>query len=145
MSLIISAYIALFLGSFAAATIVPFPSEGLLIGYFQMDYSVWVCVAIATIGNTIGGLTNYFIGKLGSSDRVLKRCKLDEDKLEKWYLRSSKWGHYLGLVAWLPIVGDPMIVALGFFKTNFWPLALFTFIGKLLRYLVIAIIYLTLA
>ena len=142
MDLIIFEYLALFAGSFVAATLIPFPSEGLLIGYFEMNYSIWLCVAVATIGNTLGGLTNYFIGRFGSSEKVLKRFKLNDNRLEGWYAHSSKWGHYLGLLAWIPIVGDPMIVALGFFKVKFWPLAVFILVGKLLRYVVIALVYL---
>lgn len=134
--------IGLFGGSFVSATLIPFPSEGILIGYFELGYSVWACVAIATVGNTMGGLTNYAIGRFGSSELIVKRFKLNEKRLNAWEKRFSKYGHFIGLLAWLPLVGDPMIVALGLIKVRFWPLAAMIFVGKLVRYIVLALIYL---
>ena len=142
MELISWGYFGLFGGAFLSATLIPFPSEGLLIGFFELKYPIWTCVIIATIGNTLGGLTNYLIGRFGSSETMLKRFKLDENRLSKWNIRSDKWGHWLGLLAWVPIIGDPMLVALGFFKSRFWPLFFTVLIGKLLRYMVLAWIFL---
>lgn len=135
-------YLGLFFGSFLSATLVPFPSEGLLIGFLNLDYSIWLSVSIAAVGNTLGGITNYYLGRFGSSQKVFKRFKINEKKLEKWNARSIKYGHWLGFLAWIPIIGDPMLVALGFFKSKFWPLLVTVFIGKLSRYLILTWIYL---
>ena len=135
-------YLGLFGGSFLAATIIPFPSEGLLVGFFELDFHIWWCLGIATVGNTLGGMTNYFIGRFGSSKRVMTRFKRNPENLEKWNKRSQKYGHWLGLLAWLPIVGDPMLIALGFLKSKLWPLFLTVLIGKFARYLVLTWIYL---
>ncbi|MFT4601229.1 MAG: membrane protein YqaA with SNARE-associated domain [Arenicella sp.] len=134
--------IGLFGGSFVSATLIPFPSEGLLITFFEMGYPVWLCLSIATTGNTLGGLTNYAVGRFGSSDLIKRKFKLDEERLNAWNKRFSKYGHFIGLLAWLPIIGDPLVVALGFFKVKFWPLAFMVLIGKFARYFVIAWFYL---
>lgn len=143
MDIISWGLVGLFSGSFLSATLIPFPSEGMLIGYFELGYSVWTCVFVATTANTLGGLTNYALGRFGSSEYIVIRFKLNEKKLNNWAQRFSKYGHFIGLLAWLPIVGDPMIVVLGFFKVKFWPLALMILIGKFLRYVALAMIYIS--
>ena len=134
-------YFGLFGGSFAAATILPLASEVILLGFFNLGYPIWLCVAVATVGNTLGGVTNYLLGRFASSEKVLHRFKLNSDRLNKWETRTQKWGHFLGLLAWIPFVGDPMIVALGFFKAKFWPLLAMMFIGKLIRYVIIGLLF----
>ena len=131
----------LFGGTFLAATLIPFPSEGILVGFFLAGFPIIPVLIIATIGNFLGGLTNYFIGKAASSESLQKKFKLNKNKLEKWEKHFSKWGVYLGLLSWIPFVGDPMIVALGYFKVKIIPLSIMMFIGKFLRYLIITLIF----
>ncbi len=134
-------FFGLFGGTFIASTLIPLPSEGILLGFLMAGFPIIPSLIIATAGNFLGGLTNYYIGKLGSSETLLKKFKLDEIKLAKWEKRFSKWGIYLGLLSWVPFVGDPMVVALGFFKVRIIPLSIMMLIGKFLRYLVITLIY----
>ena len=134
-------YGGLFAGAFLAATLVPFPSEALLAGALGLGLDPIVAVTVATIGNTLGGLTNYGLGYLANNDKFLTRIGIQMDRTHKWEKRSNRWGYWLGLIAWLPIVGDPMLVALGFLKTRFWPLSLMVFIGKLVRYCVLAYLF----
>jgi len=133
--------IGLFAGTFIAATLLPLPSEGLLIGFLELGYGYVPVVLIATLGNFLGGFTNYYIGYYASSDKMIKRFKLNQRKLAHWRLRLSKWGIWLGLLSWLPFVGDPMVAALGFFKVKIVPLSIMMFIGKFVRYIVVAYAY----
>lgn len=135
-------YFGLFSGSFVSATLVPFPSEGLLVAFFGLNYPVWICVIVASIGNTLGGLTNYFLGKFAGSQKMIEWLSLNEKKIANWKRKFSKYGYLMGLIAWVPIVGDPMLLALGFLKVKFWPLLFTVFVGKALRYAVIALVYL---
>jgi len=134
-------YGGLFLGSFLAATLLPFPSEALLLGALELDMNMWGALALATLGNFLGGMTNYGIGYYANSDVVLARFKIDRRRILRWEKRSGRWGYWLGLMSWLPIVGDPMLVALGFLKTKFWSLCITVFVGKLIRYCVIIWLY----
>ena len=133
--------IGLFAGTFIAATLLPLPSEGLLIGFLELGYDHLPVIAVATLGNFLGGFTNYYIGYYAGADKMIKRFKLNQRKLAHWRLRLSKWGVWLGLLSWLPFVGDPMVAALGFFKVKILPLSVMMFIGKLLRYIVVAYAY----
>ncbi len=135
-------YGGLFLGSFLAATLIPFPSEALLVGALGLGLDPVLAIALATLGNFLGGMSNYGLGYLANNKKFLPRFGLRMEKVKRWEQRSEKWGFWLGFIAWMPIVGDPMLVALGFLKTRFWPLCSTVFLGKLIRYCVIAWIYL---
>ncbi|MBI3134046.1 MAG: DedA family protein [Bacteroidetes bacterium] len=135
-------YFGLFIGCFLSSTLLPFPSDVIVIGIYELGYPVVPCLVIATIANLLGGLTNYYIGYKGNTEKLIQKFKLNRDKLNAWEKRLSKWGIYLGLLSWVPFIGDPMIAALGFFKVRFFPLALMMLIGKFIRYLVLTLVYL---
>lgn len=131
-------YAGLFLGAFLAATLIPLPSEALLVTGLGLGMNPFVAIGVATIGNFLGGMTNYGIGFWANNEHFLSRLGLLTEKVKRWELRSKRWGYWLGFIAWLPIVGDPMLLALGFLKTRFWPLCTTVFLGKLIRYCAIA-------
>ena len=133
----------LFLGTFLSATIVPFLSDLILIGFYEAGYPIIPSLIVATIGNLLGGSTNYFIGLGAGKATLLKKHKLSEKRLGKWKRRMDKWGLYLGLIAWVPIIGEPMTIALGFFRIRFWPLFCMMLIGIFTRYCIETLIYLS--
>ena len=117
----------LFLASFAAATLIPLPSEAALFAYLKaFPERTVLAVAVATIGNTAGGMTSYLLG------RFLPPKKLKHIESVK------KHGVPTLLLAWLPIVGDALCVAAGWLRMN-WILALaFMAAGRLARYIAVA-------
>jgi len=133
--------IGLFGGTFIAGSIIPFPSEALVIGSYELGNSFWTVLIIATLGNFLGGLTNYWIGYKSNSAGLKKRFKLNETKITNWERRLNKWGVWLGLLSWVPFVGDPMVGVLGFFKVPLPLLSVMMFIGKFLRYFVLLWLY----
>lgn len=141
MDLIELGLIGLFIGTFLAATIVPFPSEITVIGAYEVGLPITQVLIVATAGNLLGGLTNYFIGYFSHSERLITRFKLNQNKIDQWERRLGRWGSYLGLISWLPFVGDPMVAVLGFFRVKFFPLAFMMLIGKFTRYAVLTMIY----
>lgn len=134
-------YLGLFFGSFLAATLIPFPSEALLVTGLSLGMHPLIAITVATLGNTLGGLTNYGIGYFANNDLLLTRFGVNPERIHRWEQRSKRWGYWLGLIAWVPIIGDPMLVILGFLKSRFWPLCLTVFVGKLVRYVLIALFY----
>lgn len=130
-------FFGLFCGTFLSSTLIPFPSEALVIAMYTLHPQFWLILTVATLGNFLGGLTNYYIGLKSNSEKLKKRFKLDETKIAKWKLRLDKWGIFLGLISWFPFIGDPMVAVLGFFKVKFFPLAFMMLVGKFLRYFVI--------
>ena len=127
-------YIGLFIGSFVAATIVPFSSDVLLVGILAAGGNVWLSVLVATVGNWAGGLTSYWIGWIGRWEWIEKYLKLDAKKLQKvqdWIAGKGSW---MGFFVFLPGIGDFIAVALGFLRANVWIVAISMFLGKAIRY-----------
>jgi membrane protein YqaA with SNARE-associated domain len=141
MDFISLGYIGLFLAGFLSATILPMNSEGVLLILLSQSFDPWSCLIIATIGNSLGGLTNYFLGKLGNP-LWFKRFGVKEEKLISFEYRIQKYGYWLAFFSWLPFIGDPMTIALGFFRVPFWKVTFLIILGKFLRYLVLILPFL---
>lgn len=132
--------VGLFIGSFLAATVVPFSADVLLIGMLVAGGSPWVVVGIATAGNFLGGLTSYAIGRIGKWEWI-EKLGVKPETLEKHKARIDKYGAWIALLSWVPFVGDVFAVALGFFRVKFVPSAIFMFIGKAGRFVMWYLIY----
>ena len=133
-------YLGLFLGSFLAATIVPFSADVLLIGMLVAGGSPWLVIGIATAGNFIGGLTSYGVGRIGKWEWI-EKLGVKAETLERHKAKVDRWGAWLALLSWVPFVGDIFAVALGFYRTKFVPSAIFMLIGKFGRFVMWYLIY----
>ena len=126
------AYASLFGSSFLSATLLPGSSEALLIALLiAKKTSVYGLLLAASLGNTLGGLTNIFLGRL-----------LPLKRQGRWHDTAMTWLHRLGpaalLFSWLPVVGDLLCVLAGWLRFAWLPAMLFLAVGKTLRYIVIA-------
>ena len=121
-----------FVASFLAATIVPLASEAVLFAYLKLypDQLPWA-LALATLGNTLGGLTSYAIGRVMPAQA---QKKLDPRVLEKF----RRYGSPLAFFAWLPVIGDAFCVAAGWLRLNWLAVTAFMAAGRGLRYWVVA-------
>ncbi|MBQ3734879.1 MAG: DedA family protein [Bacteroidales bacterium] len=128
----------LFLGCLLSATVIPFSSESLVAGALLLDYSPWTVILVATLGNTIGGMTCYLLGWLCKWSWIEKWLKIKEESLAKAQAKVGKYGSLAALLTWLPVIGDVIAVALGIMRTRIGPTILFMFIGKGLRYMAVA-------
>lgn len=118
----------LFLSSFLAATLLPGGSEAVLFGVLQINPGLlWPALALATLGNTLGGMSSYLLGRI-----------LPERKPAKWLNFMHRYGSPALLLAWVPLIGDALCVAAGWLRLNAVYAAVFMAVGKLARYLVIA-------
>ncbi|MBP6090588.1 MAG: DedA family protein [Crocinitomicaceae bacterium] len=126
-------YIGLLISSFLSATILPFSSEGVLMLLLKSGFNPTLCLLFATIGNSLGGLTNYTIGYFGNP-LWLKKIGISEVKIRSFELKIQKYGVWLAFFSWIPFIGDPLSIALGFFKTGFWKFTFLMILGKFIRY-----------
>ena len=141
MDLITVGFTGLFIVTFLSATILPLSSEMFLLLMLSQGYDPLTCLFVATIGNSLGGITNYGIGRLGNPN-WLKKTGVTEDKLLKYNTSISKYGSWLAIFSWVPIIGDPLIICLGYFRVSFLKVLFLLVIGKFLRYLFIVKFYL---
>lgn len=129
-------YVGLFFTSFLSATILPLSSEGILLLMLSQGYDPTLCLLVASIGNSLGGLTNYALGLLGKPN-WLKRFGISHMKIRSFEHRIQTHGYWLGFFSWVPFIGDPLSVALGYFRVSFWRFFGLMVLGKVLRYAVI--------
>ena len=127
-------YLGLFLASFLAATVVPFSSEIIFSAMVFSGLDPWTCVYVATLGNWLGGMTSYYVGLLGKIEWIEKYFHIKKEKMESFAGKIQKHGDWLALFSFVPFIGDVIAVATGFFKCNWWKVAIYMLIGKYLRY-----------
>jgi membrane protein YqaA with SNARE-associated domain len=119
----------LFASSFLAATLLPGGSEVVLFAILEahpaeLSKALW----IATLGNTLGALTSYGLGRLVPPTKPVKGLAL-----------LQRYGSPMLLLSWVPVIGDPLCVAAGWLRINAALATLFIALGKFARYLIIAI------
>ncbi|MDO4790187.1 MAG: VTT domain-containing protein [Porphyromonas sp.] len=129
-------YLGVFVAAFLAATILPFSSEVVLSGVLLAGADYWMCIAAATIGNWLGGMSCYWLGAQGKKEWIIKYLRVNPLRLEKITNWLQGRGSWMGFWAFLPGVGDFFAIALGLLRANVWSVALFMLTGKLVRYLV---------
>lgn len=129
---------ALFLLSFAAATILPLGSELFLVLLLFNGHNPTTTVFVATIGNFLGALTTYYLGIYGSEFIHRKILRINEKDLMRVQSLYEKYGKWSLLLSWLPIIGDPLCLVAGFFKMHPATFSLLVFSGKACRYTFLA-------
>ena len=121
---------ALFLAAFVSATVLPANSELVLLAVLEAHPGLaTAAIALATLGNTLGGLTTYGIGRLlpernPQSDRAIAAMR--------------RYGAWALLLSWVPIVGDALCAAAGWLRVPFWRSTAAIAAGKLARYVAVA-------
>jgi membrane protein YqaA with SNARE-associated domain len=119
---------ALFSSSFLAATLLPGGSEIVLFGVLKLHPElIWPALGVATLGNTLGGLSSYLIGRLIPATKNMSGLET-----------VRRFGAPALLLSWVPFIGDPLCVAAGWLRLDPWLSALFIGLGKLARYGAIA-------
>ena len=126
--------------SFLAATLLPLGSEVLLLGLVgQMpEQSAWFWLS-ASVGNTLGGLTNWWLGKYLLRYQHKRWFPVSEKRLMQVQSWVRRFGFPALLLSWLPVVGDAICLAAGVARLNGWLTCLWIFIGKSLRYAVVVL------
>ena len=127
-------YLGLFISALLAGSIVPFSSELVMGALVAMGLEPWLCVLAATLGNTLGGLTCYWLGRLGRIDWKEKYLGVKREKVERVHRFLQGSGALMAFFAFLPFVGEAIAVALGFMRSNLWLTTVSMFAGKLARY-----------
>ena len=127
-------YAGLFIASFLAATVVPFSSEVVFSALVFGGLDAWTCVFIATAGNWLGGMTSYYVGRLGKLEWIEKYFRIKKEKLDRFTEKMHKYGDWFAFFSFLPGVGDVIAVAAGYFRCRWWIVAVSMLAGKFVRY-----------
>lgn len=128
-------YAGLFLSALLAGSIIPFSSEIVLVALVKLGLSPTLCVLSAALGNTLGGMTCYYMGRLGRIDWIERYFGVKREKVERMRQFLQGKGALMAFFAFLPFVGEAIAIALGFMRSNLALTTLSMFIGKLARYI----------
>lgn len=127
----------LFVAAFISATLLPIGSEPALFGLLKLNPDIfWPAVFVATAGNTLGGMLDWWIGY--GAHQVA-----DKYSHSKHHLKALDFLEKLGpkacFLSFLPLVGDPLCAVAGWLRMPFWPCAGYMLVGKFTRYVVMTV------
>ncbi|PIB59516.1 hypothetical protein AOA60_14825 [Pseudomonas sp. 2822-17] len=132
-------YFGLFVAAFGAATLLPLQSEAVLVGLLLSGhYSLGWLLGIATLGNVLGSLVNWWLGRWVEHFKGRRWFPVSDQQLEKARSHYQRWGHWTLLLSWLPIIGDPLTLVAGVMREPLWRFVLLVTLAKGLRYAVLA-------
>jgi membrane protein YqaA with SNARE-associated domain len=118
-----------------SATLLPLGSEPAVFGLVKLNPDLfWSAVLVATLGNTLGGVIDWWMGY--GAHRAVNRYR--SAHTDSHHARALRWLESLGpkacLLSWLPGIGDPLCAVAGWLRLPFWPCVIYMAIGKFLRY-----------
>lgn len=134
-------YLGLFFAAFGAATLLPLQSEAVLVGLLLSGhYSLWGLLVIATVGNVLGSVVNWWLGRSVERYKARRWFPVTPKHLEKARRHYQRWGHWSLLLSWVPIVGDPLTLVAGVMREPFWRFVLLVTLAKGARYALLAVL-----
>ena len=136
---IYGAYVGLFFAALLAATLIPAQSESVLVGLLlSKQFVPWLLVAVATLGNTLGSVLNWWLGRSLQRFAHKRWFPVNEAALHKAQTHFQRYGYWSLLLSWLPIVGDPLTMIAGVLRVPLLPFVLLVGAAKLTRYALLA-------
>ena len=130
-------YWGMLIAAFLAGSFFPFSSEAVMLGFMAAGLDNWTLIIYGTVGNVLGSLFNYGVGRMGRLDWVERYLHVKKEELDKAQRFMAGRGAWMGFFAFLPILGSAITIMLGFMRSNFFISMLSITIGKLLRYVIL--------
>ncbi len=131
-------YAGLFMAAFAAASLLPAQSEALLVGLLLAAvHPVWVLIAVASLGNVLGSVLNWVIGRSVERYRERRWFPVTPARLEQAQGVYARIGYWSLLLSWVPVIGDPLTLIAGVLREPLWRFLLLVTLAKTGRYLVL--------
>ena len=130
-------YMGMLVAAFLAASILPFSSEAVMVGLQAAGLDPIFLIVYGTIGNVLGSMFNYTIGRLGKMEWIEKYLHVKKEDLDKAHRFMAGRGAWMGLLSVIPVVGDVITVALGLMRENVVIVVISVTISKLLRYVLL--------
>lgn len=122
------------IAAFLAGSVFPFSSETVMVALLSTGLDSWQLIIYGTIGNVLGSVFNYFVGRMGKVEWIEKYLKIKKKNMDRAQRFMEGRGAWMGFFAFLPIIGSAITVTLGFMRANMFISFLSITIGKFLRY-----------
>lgn len=118
----------LFVISLVSATLLPLGSEPAVFAVVKANPALfWPAVLVGTVGNTLGGAVDYWMGY--TAKRAFAR-----ERQTRWFHWLERHGPKTMLLSWVPGIGDPLCTMAGWLHMPYWPSVAYMALGKFLRY-----------
>ena len=130
-------YWGMLISAFLAGSFIPFSSEAVMLGLLATGLDGGQLVVYGSIGNVLGSMFNYGVGRMGRLDWLEKYLHVSKNDLDKAQRFMAGRGAWMGFFAFLPILGSAITILLGLMRANV-PISILSItIGKILRYVVL--------
>lgn len=126
--------VGMFIAAFLAGSFFPFSSEVVMLGLLAAGADPSDLLLWGTAGNTLGSLFNYGVGSLGREEWITRWTKVPPEKLERGKRWVRRYGAWAGLLAWLPLLGSVITVAMGYLRVKLIYGIAAIAVGKYIRY-----------
>lgn len=127
-------YMGMFLSAFLAGSFLPFSSEAVMVALLAAGLNPVQLVVFGTLGNTLGSMFNYGIGRMGKLEWIEKYLHVKREKLDSTQRWMRGRGAWMGFFAFLPIIGTAICIVLGLTRANPTITFVTVLIGKVVRY-----------
>ena len=125
------------LAAFLAGSVFPFSSEAVMVGLIATGLDPWILMVYGTIGNVLGSIVNYGIGRMGKMEWIEKYLHVKKKDLDKAHRFLAGRGAWMGFFAFLPVLGSAITIALGLMRSNIVITFIAITLGKIFRYIVL--------
>lgn len=133
-------YAGLFIACFISATILPFSSDIIVVALVIAGLDYRICLLVAAVGGSMGGMVNYYLGRQGKTEWMEKYSNVRLDKVHKIMDWLNGKGTYMAFFSWVPVIGNLVVIALGYLRANVWIVSACLLAGMFVRYLIVIII-----
>ena len=127
--------------AFLSGSIIPIASEVLLLFFLGIGMNAVLLTVVATIGNTIGGITCFLLGYLADKEMLWRLFRISDKKMKRADELIQKYGYWTAALSFLPALGEVILVALGIMRVNKYKVLAVMALGKFLRYAFVAASY----
>ena len=134
-------YLGMGVLSFLSGTVVPITSEVLLVFFLNLGLNAVLITLVATLGNTLGGVTCFLMGYLTTKEKAQKFFKISDKKMKRADKLIQKYGYWTAAISFVPIFGEALLVTLGVMRVSKYKVIAVMAAGKLIRYAFITASY----
>lgn len=126
---------ALAASAFLSATLLPGTSEAALVAAAaEWPGAIVTLFLVATLANTAGSIVNWWLGSHVERFAGARWFPVSPERLGKARALAQRYGWWTLLLAWIPVLGDPLTLAAGVMRVRFLPFLALVGMGKALRY-----------
>lgn len=124
----------MFVSAFIAGSVFPFSSEAVLLALLGMGLEPFPLFVYASVGNVMGAMLDFWIGRQGRLDWIEKYLHVKKEKLDRAERFMAGRGAWIGVLSFVPVLGSAITIMLGFMRADLWASILSITIGKVVRY-----------